>query len=912
MSIMEGLHTLILGPIELLLDVIFSFSMQMTESPALSIVVLSLAINVLVLPLYIKADAIQQEEREISARLKPRIDRIKRAFTGDERFMMLQTYYRQNHYQPWYALRGSLSLLLQIPFFMAAYNFLSGLNVLRGVALGPIRDLSRPDGLLQIAGVAVNVLPILMTAINIVSGIIYTRGMPLKSKIQLNGMALLFLILLYDSPAGLVFYWTLNNLFSLGKNILNRLPNPKRILRVSCSVAGIAAGVLTALRFEQFGVRKATWGLIAAFLLQLPALLHFWEKRQVNNPNPVRLERKHDRGIFVAGCILMTILTGLLIPSSVVKASPAEFVEAGAFRSPLAFVLRAFLLAAGTFLIWCLVFYLLAPDTKKRYFSLGMVVISAMAILNYMAFGNDYGTMSSTLIYDGDLAAMISGSRKITNAVLLLAAAEIVWILWKKKPVILRMACVTASLAVVTMAAANVIAIAGQIPEIQRLSEQRKPVTGNAEEERILHLDRKGKNVIVLMLDRAIGSLAPYIFQEKPELRDQFAGFVCYPNTLSYGYKTNVGAPPLFGGYEYTPERMNQRPDVLLKDKHNEALKLMPAIFLAEGYEVTVCDPPYGNYQWIPDLSVYGDMPEVRTFITEGRYKEENDTTVQKRNLARERNLFCYSIFRIAPLLIQSELYDGGNYNRTDRLFDRNDYSIFMDCYMVLKKLPDITEVLEEGRNTFLMMDNNTTHELMILQEPAYEPREYADNSAYDLEHPVREAADGSRIALTEEIQKKHYQVNMAAMLQLGKWMEMLRSEGVYDNTRIIIAGDHGHNLGYPDFQNKELDVNTMAYNPLFMVKDFDSRQEFEISGEFMTNADTPVLALKDLVEKPVNPFTGQPVTDRDKEKEVQKVCLTSWDTTVNNGYTFMDPVFYAVRNGDVRNPENWSRAETD
>ena len=52
MTVLEMIHQLVLGPIELLLDVIFALSMKMTDSPVLSIVALSLAINLLVLPLY--------------------------------------------------------------------------------------------------------------------------------------------------------------------------------------------------------------------------------------------------------------------------------------------------------------------------------------------------------------------------------------------------------------------------------------------------------------------------------------------------------------------------------------------------------------------------------------------------------------------------------------------------------------------------------------------------------------------------------------------------------------------------------------------------------------------------------------------------------------------------------------------
>ena len=227
MSILEILHKLVLGPIELLFDVIFSFAMSATQGPLRSVILLSVAVNFLVLPLYRKADALQKEEQETAKRLKPRIDQIREAFSGDERFMILQTFYRQNHYKPYYVLRGSLSLLLQIPFFMAAYNFLSNLTILQGAAYPPlgIENLAEPDRMLQLGGITVNLLPVVMTLINIVSGMIYTRGMPLKSKIQLYGMALIFLVLLYNSPAGLVVYWTpLSKIFTESSGIRSKPP----------------------------------------------------------------------------------------------------------------------------------------------------------------------------------------------------------------------------------------------------------------------------------------------------------------------------------------------------------------------------------------------------------------------------------------------------------------------------------------------------------------------------------------------------------------------------------------------------------------------------------------------------------------------------------------------------------------
>ena len=193
MNILSALYTLVISPLELLFEVIFTIANRIIGNEGLSIIFLSLAVNFLVLPLYKRADELQAEERDIQAKMAYRIKRTKETFKGDERFMMLQEYYRINNYKPIYALRSSFSLLLQIPFFIAAYNLLSGMQSLQGMPFGFISDLGKEDAMFMIGSFPVNILPILMTLINVVSGIIYTKGHPLKEKIQVYGLAAVFL-----------------------------------------------------------------------------------------------------------------------------------------------------------------------------------------------------------------------------------------------------------------------------------------------------------------------------------------------------------------------------------------------------------------------------------------------------------------------------------------------------------------------------------------------------------------------------------------------------------------------------------------------------------------------------------------------------------------------------------------------
>ena len=152
-----------------------------------------------------------------------------------------------------------------------------------------------------------------------------------------------------------------------------------------------------------------------------------------------------------------------------------------------------------------------------------------------------------------------------------------------------------------------------------------------------------------------------------------------------------------------------------------------------------------------------------------------------------------------------------------------------------------------------------------------------------------------------------HYHANMAALLALGEWMEYLRTQGVYDNTRIIITADHGRHLNsFSDMRfGPEPVDDIMLFNPLMLVKDF-GQTEFKVDEQFMTNADTPLMAFKGLIDHPRNPFTGNEITDTAKYDDVQYVHRTYfWQTSENNGNVFRPGRWYSV-SGDMLDRSSW------
>ncbi|GHU18602.1 hypothetical protein FACS1894163_10780 [Spirochaetia bacterium] len=257
------LYSLIIFPLVRIIELVF-MTFERLFNPGIAILGVSAVVTACTLPLYLVAEKWQSIERETQKRLMPKMTKIKAIFKGDEQYMVLNTYYKQQHYHPVFALRNTFSLLIQIPFFIAAYSYLSHLELLQGVPFIFIHDLSAPDRLMSIFGSNINILPVLMTIINIVTGAIYTRGFPLKEKVQLYGMALIFLALLYGSPAGLVLYWTMNNVFSLAKNVLRHIPHGKKIVYVILCAAALYIDYYTLFIFHKRSIVKHILVVIAS------------------------------------------------------------------------------------------------------------------------------------------------------------------------------------------------------------------------------------------------------------------------------------------------------------------------------------------------------------------------------------------------------------------------------------------------------------------------------------------------------------------------------------------------------------------------------------------------------------------------------------------------------------------------
>ncbi|GHT56164.1 membrane protein [Spirochaetia bacterium] len=915
---LTALYTLIIYPLVQLIEVVYLFAYRLCGNFALALLGLSLAVSTMLLPLYFIAEKWQDIERETQKRLAPKIAKIKAVFKGDEQYLILSTFYRQNRYHPVYALRNTFSLLIQIPFFISAYTFISHLDVLQNTSFALFRNLGAPDGLLAIGGHPINLLPILMTAINCASGAVYSRNLGAKDRVQIYGTAALFLVLLYNSPAALVIYWTCNNIYSLCKNLLQKMRHPRRIVWALASFAALPLGIW-ALFIETDGalVKRIVLVVACVLVIALPLLLFGVRKFAATLSRRSAMLPLPDRpALFVLSCVMLFVLCGLTVPSSLVASSVEEFSFVGDFTTPFPFLGATAMQAAGFFLFWPLCIFALIGQKAKRIAALAAPVFAFAALVNTFLFYRDYGWLTPMLVFSNPPTAFffVSDDRLLFagNIATLVALGILVLIVLTHKKVSVVIASLTVgTLALGCYAVVNLSLVNSQFSQ---LAAEKSGDALPGESVVTLAKDGGGRNVVLFLLDRGASDYVPYILDEKTELRDALAGFTYYPNTVSLSNSTFASTPSLFGGYEYTPRALSERTDLPLRERYLQSYGVLARIFAANSFAVTLDNMPLSAashlYRRNPvTFQFEEDNIEVKKFTTAyaGSWLKEHPevSLFSVKNMLLDR-LIRFSFFKISPAFLKMFVYDKGDWLTTDSLNEsiaqHTEGALTMDTvnnYSILDFLPRLTAIEDNpsdtsSAGTFTIFYNNLPHEPAFLQAPDYTP-----------------TAAVSNFGDSPFAHNPHYHTNMASFLLLSRWFEYLKENDVWDNTRIIITSDHGWGGTYA---NSPLE-NTAAqrftpignelsyYHPWLFVKDFGSRTPFTEDHTFMTLADVPALATEGVIDDPKNPFTGVPLQ---KGAPGGAFIPTTYRTPLEYTFDIRDGEWLHVHD-DIFDPANWS-----
>lgn len=984
MILFDILYNIIIYPIEFIIEIIFYFFNNVVKcNYAASFFFLSLAINFLSLPIYNIAESWQAKERAIQNKMKPTIENIKAVYKGDKRYLLIRACQKINGYKMIYAFRGTLGLLIQIPFFLAAYNFIHNLPRLRLESFLFIKDFSKPDGILNIGDLRINILPFIMTLFSLLAGFVYSKKLRFKESLPLYIVSLIFLVLLYNSPSGLVFYWTLNCLFSLIKNIFIEyklykifVENKYKILKVYNIFFIILTSIFLSLSFlgnierkayfgnfnleeldgqnkiyhfrlifhskifknsDIFGVEVNTNKLnnnsivdikfdgdgspfgniilndnieniktieiyyklypknyllnIFTFILIITIIINLGNiYKFIFNTNELKAYFENNRNkLIIVSCLIISILSGLFIPSSLIGNSPAEFLN------PFDLILNDLSMSLGLFLFYPLFLYILFSNSIKNYLTLIFIFLVSFVLVNTFVMKGNYININADFIFDDtNLLKASFNETLITMSLFVVLVSIIIFIIKKIKPIFIINIYSIILLALIGVSGFDISKI---IKEHNKLSDIKTKIKYNELlDNKIFNLSKTGENIFVFMFDRAINSYWLDTFERFPEYKKDFEGFIIYPNTISFSGKTTAVAP-LYGGYDYLPYEMSIDGNYNITNFHNEALPMIPLALEKYGYKSFMLEPVYANFLWTPDLRIFEHYTNIYAYNNDSIYeystnKYFNIQTNEYNNLiSHKRKIIRFSIFRMLPINLRYYFYRDKEW-----FFNANDINSSIYHYAMLYSTKDFIDIKNNGNYCNIMSS-------MITHEPYYFSSDF-------LPHMELYKVDENDLKIYKNDNSvRHFYANVSTINILIDFIKFLKENNIYDNTKIIIASDHGENCNTTLFKDKNTRFVNI-YNALLMYKDFNAKGDIKIETNFMTIADTPYLATKH-IPNIKNPFNNKLITNDYKTNAMHIVQLKSWraEKQLSNRYDF--DYFYSVKD-NIFDLNNWKNFQID
>ena len=203
-----------LAKIGLLLLLILQGIAAVVKNYGVAIILLSAGVTVMLSPFTLMSLRSMKKMQQ----LQPRIDSLRKKHEKDPTKMNQEIFalFRENRVSP---LSGCLPMLLQLPVFFALWSAISQVNEIRGAKFLWIADLSLPDRVAKLPiGFELNLLPILMAFAMYTQTKLSQRGMAsTKETAMFQGpmMAILFGVMFYQVPSGLVLYWLTNSLSAI-------------------------------------------------------------------------------------------------------------------------------------------------------------------------------------------------------------------------------------------------------------------------------------------------------------------------------------------------------------------------------------------------------------------------------------------------------------------------------------------------------------------------------------------------------------------------------------------------------------------------------------------------------------------------------------------------------------------------
>jgi len=594
--------------------------------------------------------------------------------------------------------------------------------------------------------------------------------------------------------------------------------------------------------------------------------------------------------LYLLSVAAMAALLLVLVPITTFLTSPGEL------NIHLSYLISGNARAAVLVVYVAAIVYMLAFTSRMRTL-LTLLAATALALALVYSFALPFGypPMSGLAFERLSLPESVMAWRALVDVVLvpLVALALCAALLrFGARSLIVAIALVNVSLVATIVLRASQEQVGGAGGSLAEAQLPQQP----------LRFSRTQPNVLMIFLDRFMGSYVESIVKSHPDLLERLSGFTWYPRTVAAGQNSIAGVHPMLGGYDYTPVEMNARGRPL-RELSVEAFSILPRNFASHGYRVNLVNPRGLGFTMAGDCGVLNIEGVICTHFPMGPVRERAEQMgFSLDDIARAGYADLLSLLgsmRSAPYLVKQIVYLKGPWRP---FLDKSAGTTFRE-WAQLQALPALSTP-EAAESNFNFVSSLLPHEPSFLGEdcqPLHERFEVSNDevarrghiSLFSLQHSI-----GARCAL----------------LSVADYLDFLKRAGVYDNTKIVIVSDHGIVGAVEDHSTRAVAGGTtaskyVATRSVLLVKERNARGPLRTLEDFLPNAEVPRILCEE-IGGCVNPYLNDKRIAADGRDDPFHVSIVPWQFSAQNPESFRIHEQRALRGKDPYAAEGWVTLE--
>lgn len=325
------------------------------------------------------------------------------------------------------------------------------------------------------------------------------------------------------------------------------------------------------------------------------------------------------------------------------------------------------------------------------------------------------------------------------------------------------------------------------------------------------------KNMIILVADTFDGTAFNEIIIQHPEYKGVFEGFTFYRDTMSAYTSTDMSIPMIMTGNDY-------RNDMTYGE------------YLCGSYSESIL------MKWLSDngwrVGVYTDMLVPQNNDELGIENLQKLLRVSSDKITLMRYMYDIVLFRYLPQPLKRYFTFYPDNLKTELCtFDSSDYTVYTEDNLLFEEaIKKMSTDRSEGVFQLIHIDGS--------HPPFYYT---SDFTLSDNETSYEEECEG-------------------IIKLIDRFITELKNDGIYDNTIILIMGDHGY------YNSRQ--------NPLLLVKSANETDAFEISDKPVSFYDLQDAYLKLLEEKSDSGSVFDEVAVYGRTRTIRSV---PWNTHLNH-----------------------------